>query len=169
MLFKAFLVSVLHCFIYIASCLFHCCTACQRLKGYSWLNGLASYPRDLCLGTEVPRHSAGGVGSSVRTIHRFRLWDTEIKVVGTRVCHAITVTRFMQPMPILTLSRLKSMLGKNLFRPTHMYINTNFLQRRGYMASWPLPHKMLNSASIPQTFSVTCRIALSASRRSYKT
>ena len=73
----------------------------------------------------------------------------------------------MQPMPILTLCSSKSVLGSNLFRPAHMYINTNFLQRRGYMSPWPLPHKMLNSASIPQTF--TCRIALSASRRSYKT
>ena len=45
-----------------------------------------------------------------------------------------------------------------------MYINTNFLH-----GTWPLPHKMLNSVSIPQTFSVTCRIALSASWHSYKT
>ena len=71
-------------------------------------------------------------------------------------------------MPILTLSSSKSVLDSNLFRPTHMYINTNFLQRCGYMAPWPLPHRMLNFASIPQTFSVTCRIALSASRHSYK-
>jgi len=43
--------------------------ACQRQKGYSWLNGLlASYPRGLCLSTEAPRHSAGGVGSSVRIV-----------------------------------------------------------------------------------------------------
>ena len=69
-------------------------------------------------------------------------------------------------MPILTLSSSKSVLGSNLFRPAHMYINTNILQRRGYMAPWPLPHK--NSVSIPQTFSVACRIAPSASRRSYK-
>ena len=87
---------------------------------------------------------------------------------GTRIRHAIPVTRFTQPILILALSSSKSVLGSNLFSPAHMYINTNFLQRRGYMAPWPLPHKMLNSASILQTFSVTCRIALSASRCSYK-
>jgi len=59
----------------------------------------------------------------------------------------------MQPMPILTLCSSKSMLGLNLFRPAHMYINTNFLQRRGYMLPWLLPHKMLISAIILQTFS----------------
>jgi len=58
-------------------------------------------------------------------------------------------------MPILTLSSLKLVLGSNLIRPAHMYMNTNFLQRHGYMAPWPLAHKMLNSASIPQTFSAT--------------
>jgi len=58
--------------------------------------------------------------------------------MGTRVRHAITVTRFMQPMLILTLSSSKSvLLGLNLFRPAHMYINANFLQRCDYMALDP--------------------------------
>jgi len=93
-------------------------------------------------------------------------------VMGTHVCHAITVTRFMQPMPILTLSSSKYARSRcwaqtYVFRPAHMYINTNFLQRRGYMSPWPLP--MLNPVSLLQTFSITCTIALSASRHSYKT
>jgi len=33
---------------------------------------------------------------------------------------------------------------------------------------WPLPHEMLSSERIPQTFFIACRIALSASRHSYK-
>ena len=103
--------------------------------------------------------------NSLESVQKFA-----IKVTGTRVCHVITVTRFMQPTLILTLSSLKLvLLGLNLFRPAHMYMNANFLQRHVYMARWPLPHKLLNSASIPQTFSIMCKIALSASRRSYKT
>jgi len=38
-----------------------------------------------------------------------------LKVAG----HAITVTRFIHLMPILTLSSSKSVLGLNLFRPAH--------------------------------------------------
>ena len=43
-----------------------------------------------------------------------------IKVTGTCVYLEITVTRFMQPMPILTLPSTKSVLGSNPFRPTHI-------------------------------------------------
>jgi len=94
--------------------------------------------------------------------------------MGTHVFHAITVTRFMQPMPILTLSSSKHAWSRcwaqiYVFRPAHMYINTNFLQRRGYMVPWPLPHKMLNPASIPQSLSITCTTELSASQHSYRT
>jgi len=34
-----------------------------------------------------------------------------LKVVGSRICHAITVTRFMQPMPMFTLPSPKLVLG----------------------------------------------------------
>jgi len=34
-------------------------------------------------------------------------------------CHAITVSRLMQPILILTFLAQKSVLGLNLFRPTH--------------------------------------------------
>ena len=81
------------------------------------------------------------IGDTYVTILVFR-------VTGTHICHVITVTRFMQPMPVLTLSSSKSMLGSNLFRPGHIYMNTNFLQRCGYMVHWPLPHKMLSSVKL---------------------
>ena len=43
-----------------------------------------------------------------------------LKVTGTRVYLEITVTRFMQPMPILTPPSPKSVLGSNPFRPAHI-------------------------------------------------
>ena len=51
------------------------------------------------------------------------------KVTGTRVYLEITVTRFMQPMPIPTPPSTKSFLGSNPSDPP-TFCNTNFLQRR---------------------------------------
>jgi len=42
------------------------------------------------------------------------------KVTGTCVYLEIAVTRFMQPMPILTPPSTKSFLGLNPFRPAHI-------------------------------------------------
>jgi len=42
------------------------------------------------------------------------------KVTGTCIYLEITVTRFMQPMPILTPTSTKLFLGSNPFRPTHI-------------------------------------------------
>ena len=47
-------------------------------------------------------------------------WPTPIKVMCTRVYLERTVTRFMQPMPILTPPSTKSFLGSNPFRPAHI-------------------------------------------------
>ena len=44
----------------------------------------------------------------------------QLKVMGTLVYLEIAVTRFMQPMPILTPPNTKSFLGSNPFRPTHI-------------------------------------------------
>ena len=56
--------------------------------------------------------------------HRTRNWKSVqlIKVMGTRVYLKIeiTVTTFMQPMPILTLPSTKSFLRSNPFRHTHI-------------------------------------------------
>ena len=43
-----------------------------------------------------------------------------LKVTGTRVYLEITVTRFMQPMPILTPPSTKLVLGSNPFRPAQI-------------------------------------------------
>ena len=43
-----------------------------------------------------------------------------IKVMGIRVYLEITVTRFMQPMSILTPPSTKSVLGSNPFRSTYI-------------------------------------------------
>ena len=92
-----------------------------------------------------------------------------IKVTGTCVYLKMTVTRFMQPMPILTPST-KSVRGSNPFRPAHInFVTWTSCCGKATRTPWPLPHEMLNSENIPQTFLVVCRIALSASRRSYKT
>jgi len=44
----------------------------------------------------------------------------DVKVTGTCVYLEITVTRFMQPMPILTPPSTKLFLWSNPFRPTHI-------------------------------------------------
>ena len=44
---------------------------------------------------------------------------SELRLWGTCLCHVITVTRVMQPMPILKLCSTQSVLDSNLFRPTH--------------------------------------------------
>jgi len=48
------------------------------------------------------------------------LYNCSIKVTGTRIDLEMVVTRFMQPMPILTPPSTKSFLGSNPFRPTHI-------------------------------------------------
>jgi len=89
-----------------------------------------------------------------------------LKVTGTHVHLEITVTRFMQPMPILTpptLSRFWDRTHSDL--PT--FCNTIFLQRRSRKDALAPP--TWNSERIPQTFSVACRIASAASARRQKT
>ena len=55
-------------------------------------------------------------------------WVKLIKVTGTRVYLEIAVTRFMQPMPILTPPSLSCFWdGTHSDQPT--FCNTNFLQR----------------------------------------
>ena len=44
----------------------------------------------------------------------------DIKITGTRIDLEIAVTRFIQPMPILTPPSTKSFLGSNPFRPAHI-------------------------------------------------
>jgi len=44
----------------------------------------------------------------------------QLKVTGTRVCHAITVTRFMQRMLILTLRSTQLVLNSNLSSPAQL-------------------------------------------------
>jgi len=89
--------------------------------------------------------------------------DTTVKVMATHVCLAITVTWFIQPMPILTLACLKVVPGST-YSDLPTFWSINFLQRNGYVVSWPLPHIVLKSESIPQAFSAMCRIVPSVSQ-----
>ena len=74
-----------------------------------------------------------------------------LKVTGTR---EITVTRFMQHMPILTPPSANLFLGSNPFRPAAHIIFAIRTSCKGEATRthWPLPHEMLNSERIPQTF-----------------
>jgi len=86
-----------------------------------------------------------------------------IKVMGTQVYLEITVTRFMQPMSILTLPRTKVGSGIEPIQTYLHFITPTSCCGEATRTPWPLPHGMLNSERIPQTFFVACRIALSAS------
>ena len=79
---------------------------------------------------KVPAAADNFFGNSYnkyKAIEIFVAVNNSFKVMGTCECRAITVTRFMQPTPILTLSSSKSVLGLNLFRPTHMYIGHGYI------------------------------------------
>jgi len=92
-----------------------------------------------------------------------------IKVTGTRVYLEMTVTRFLQPMSILTPPSTKVGSGIEPIQTRLYFVTPTFCCGEATRTPWPLPHEILNSERIPQTFFVVCRIALSASRRSYKT
>ena len=66
-------------------------------------------------------------------------------------------------MPILTPPRIEPIQTRPRF-----IIRTSCRGEATRMP-WPLPHEMLNSERIPQTFFVACRIAPSASARRQKT
>ena len=67
-----------------------------------------------------------------------------MKVTGTNVIHVITVTRFMQAMPILTLCRAQQVLNSTYSDP-HFFTD-ELLAGCGYMRR-PHPHKFTNSNS----------------------
>jgi len=66
-------------------------------------------------------------------------------------------------MPILTLRRAQLVLDLILFRPTHFLTAELLTGVWLHDASAPFNKKFTNSESISQAFSVTCRIAPSAS------
>ena len=74
----------------------------------------------------------------------------------------------MQPIPILIPPSTKSFLGSIPFRPAHIFVIRTSCRGEATRMPWPLPHEMLNSECIPQTFFFACRIAPSTSARSYK-
>ena len=98
----------------------------------------------------------------LRHIVQFFFKTCPVKVTGTHVYLEITITRFMQPMPIHTPLSTKLLLGSNPFRPTCIHI-LQYYRGEATRMPWPLPHKMLNSEPIPQTFFAARRIAPSAS------
>ena len=75
----------------------------------------------------------------------------------------------MQPLSILTPPSTKVGSEIEPIQTCLYFVTRTSCCGEATRTPWPLPHRMLNSERIPQTFFVACRIAVSASRHSYKT